>query len=86
MITFYSYKGGTGRSMALANVACYLARKYRVLAIDWDLDAPGLGEILQPILDRQRNHGRGWFEFFENWMEEARRHPSDLHGYSDAFG
>lgn len=43
IITFYSYKGGTGRSMALANVACLLARQQkRVLMIDWDLDAPGL--------------------------------------------
>ena len=42
--TFYSYKGGTGRSMALANVACILAKsqKRRVLMIDWDLEAPGL--------------------------------------------
>ncbi len=44
IITFYSYKGGTGRSMALANVACLLARRSRkkVLMIDWDLEAPGL--------------------------------------------
>ena len=41
--TFYSYKGGTGRSMALANVAVLLARwGYKVLLIDWDLEAPGL--------------------------------------------
>src|SRR2546423_14252158 len=43
IITFYSYKGDTGRSMALANVACLLARQgKRVLMIDWDLEAPGL--------------------------------------------
>ncbi len=47
IITFYSYKGGTGRSMALANVAYILAtdtahRGRRVLMIDWDLEAPGL--------------------------------------------
>jgi WD40 repeat protein/cellulose biosynthesis protein BcsQ len=45
VITFYSYKGGTGRSMALANVACLLAQRdggKRVLVIDWDLEAPGL--------------------------------------------
>ena len=41
--TFYSYKGGVGRSMALANVAALLARGgSRVLGIDWDLEAPGL--------------------------------------------
>ena len=43
IITFYSYKGGTGRSMALANVAWILAaNEKRVLVIDWDLEAPGV--------------------------------------------
>lgn len=46
VITFYSYKGGTGRTMALANVACLLAERENcergVLMIDWDLEAPGL--------------------------------------------
>src|SRR5512134_20337 len=41
--TFYSYKGGVGRSMALANVAALLAKwGRRVLVVDWDLEAPGL--------------------------------------------
>ena len=43
IITFYSYKGGTGRTMALANVAYLLSSwGYKVLMIDWDLEAPGL--------------------------------------------
>jgi cellulose biosynthesis protein BcsQ len=45
IITFYSYKGGTGRTMALANVACLLARRCagdKILMVDWDLEAPGL--------------------------------------------
>ena len=42
-ITFYSYKGGVGRSMALINIACLLAKQgKKVLMIDWDLEAPGL--------------------------------------------
>src|SRR5262245_41165217 len=41
--TFYSYKGGVGRSMALANVGVLMAAEgYRVLLIDWGLEAPGL--------------------------------------------
>ena len=41
--TFYSFKGGVGRSMALANVAALLAKwGRRVLVVDWDLEAPGL--------------------------------------------
>src|ERR1051326_8813932 len=44
VVTFYSFKGGVGRSMALANIAYILARDhhYKVVAVDWDLEAPGL--------------------------------------------
>jgi CobQ/CobB/MinD/ParA nucleotide binding domain len=44
IITFYSYKGGVGRSMALANVAVLLARDHGkdVIVVDWDVEAPGL--------------------------------------------
>jgi CobQ/CobB/MinD/ParA nucleotide binding domain len=44
IVTFFAYKGGTGRTLALANVARYLAedRGYRVGVIDLDLDSPGL--------------------------------------------
>ena len=42
-VTFYSFKGGVGRTMALVNAACILAgRGRRVLMIDFDLEAPGL--------------------------------------------
>jgi Mrp family chromosome partitioning ATPase len=41
--TFYSFKGGVGRSMALANVAeLFYKRGLRVLMVDFDLEAPGL--------------------------------------------
>ena len=51
VITFYSYKGGVGRSFALANIAVLLARwGYRVLCLDWDLEAPGLHHYFQPML------------------------------------
>lgn len=43
IVTFYSYKGGVGRSMALANIGVLLAQRgLRVLLVDWDLEAPGL--------------------------------------------
>ena len=48
IITFYSYKGGVGRSMALANIAILLSRwGYKTLIIDWDLEAPGLEYFFQ---------------------------------------
>ncbi len=49
--TFYSFKGGVGRTMALVNSAVELAnRGRRVLAVDFDLEAPGLDSfgILRP--------------------------------------
>jgi len=51
--TFYSYKGGVGRSMALANVAkWYYLRGLRVVMIDWDLEAPGLESFLYESQDQ----------------------------------
>ena len=52
ILTFYSYKGGTGRTMALANVAWILASNgNRVLSVDWDLESPGLHKFFHPFLD-----------------------------------
>jgi cellulose biosynthesis protein BcsQ len=51
IITFYSSTGGTGRSMALANIAWILASNgLRVLAVDWDLESPGLYRYFKPFL------------------------------------
>ncbi len=45
-ITFYSYKGGVGRSSALINTAYYLAQTGRdVCLIDFDFEAPGLHKM-----------------------------------------
>lgn len=42
-ITFYSYKGGVGRSLALANIATRLAEfGKKICLLDFDLEAPGL--------------------------------------------
>lgn len=46
-IAFVSIKGGVGRSTALSIAATYLAQAgLRVLAVDLDLEAPGLGATL----------------------------------------
>ncbi len=47
VFTFYSYKGGVGRSMALLNVGYTLASQGRhVLMVDMDLEAPGISSFL----------------------------------------
>ncbi|MCO6459493.1 MAG: tetratricopeptide repeat protein [Pirellulaceae bacterium] len=48
IFTFYSFKGGVGRSMAVLNVAYALAGRGRnVLVLDMDLEAPGLSGFLR---------------------------------------
>ena len=73
IITFYSYKGGTGRSMAVANVAWLLAsRGHRVLAIDWDLEAPGLHRYFEPFLtDKSLENSTGLIDFVLDFASAA---------------
>src|SRR5215510_4858347 len=74
IITFYSYKGGTGRTMALANVAWILASNgLRVLVIDWDLEAPGLHRYLSPFLeDKELTSSPGLIDFLVDFATAAR--------------
>ncbi|HEV7816978.1 MAG TPA: hypothetical protein VGP06_18010, partial [Janthinobacterium sp.] len=67
VVTFYSYKGGTGRTMALSNIAILLARRQNatvpVLMIDWDMEAPGLHHYFDQ--GEEGPGGPGVLEFFE---------------------
>jgi cellulose biosynthesis protein BcsQ len=46
-VTFYSFKGGIGRTTALIHVAWLLAlRGHKVVAVDLDANAAGLGSLL----------------------------------------
>lgn len=77
IISFYSFKGGVGRSMALANIAFELARmNKKVLIVDWDLEAPGLEKyfssfkidnmnkgLLQLLLDFQENGNANYKDY-----------------------
>lgn len=75
IVTFYSYKGGTGRTMALANVAWILAANgHRVLAVDWDLEAPGLHRFFHPFLDLSDLEATpGLINLIAEYQAEARR-------------
>ncbi|SCG64256.1 Chromosome partitioning ATPase, Mrp family, contains Fe-S cluster [Micromonospora echinaurantiaca] len=88
IITFYSYKGGSGRTMALANTAWILASNgYKVLAIDWDLESPGLHRYFHPFLvDDELRRTEGLIELLQrysaatvtqesspSWFEEVSR-------------
>ncbi|GEM_PF-1986978 len=73
IITFYSYKGGTGRSMALANVAWILAaNRKRVFVIDWDLEAPGLHRYFRPFLiDKELASSNGLIDVVHAYVDET---------------
>jgi MinD-like ATPase involved in chromosome partitioning or flagellar assembly len=79
ILTFYSYKGGTGRTMCLANVAWLLASSgKRVLVIDWDLEAPGLHRYFQPFLvDDELAASEGLMDMVERYVSHAIQRVSD---------
>ncbi len=83
-LTFYSYKGGTGRSMALANIAWVLAcAGRRVLAIDWDLEAPGLHRYFRPFLiDGEVTASDGLMDLIDRYANHAIR-PVENHETPD---
>lgn len=86
VITFYSYKGGTGRTMALANTASLLAKRdatAKVLMIDWDLEAPGLHLYFKDRCSRwsggedgggarELDEWPGLIDLFEKLRDDAR--------------
>ena len=64
---FYSYKGGVGRTLALANVAVVLAKKNRrVLVVDFDLEAPGLTTL---AAFRDAAERRGLVDFVQEYLK-----------------
>jgi tetratricopeptide (TPR) repeat protein/cellulose biosynthesis protein BcsQ len=55
-VTFYSYKGGVGRTVALVNVAFQLEQEgKKVVLLDFDLEAPGLHKY--PFCKKKVNKG-----------------------------
>lgn len=71
LVTFYSYKGGVGRTMALANVAVSLAAHgQRVLAIDWDLEAPGLDRFFRNLPSDRPSNAGGMLSLFDGFRME----------------
>jgi len=65
IITFYSYKGGMGRSTTLAAFAMHLSmhEKYNVIIIDCDLEAPGFTNFYLKN-SGEENQRPGFVEYF----------------------
>ncbi len=95
VVTFYSYKGGTGRTLAATNFAVYLAKLgLNVVILDFDLDAPGVDSkfpgfslpqgqkgLIDYVLHFQRSgqSAGGIKEFACQIPLNSQRRPSSLH-------
>jgi len=73
IVSFYSYKGGVGRTQLLANIASYLCyyRHRKILLFEWDLEAPGL----HFYFGKQNGdiQSDGFIELLENYMNLMRQ-------------
>lgn len=71
-ITFYSFKGGVGRSMAMINVAGILAgRGFRVMALDMDLEAPGISYLMRAEAKAPDDGGPGLVDLLTDACERG---------------
>ena len=68
--TFYSYKGGVGRTLLAANVAVELSRRGKTLLWDLDIEAPGLHRI--EGLKANSPAKEGLFEWLLRWQNERK--------------
>jgi hypothetical protein len=69
-ITFYSYKGGVGRTLAATNFAVYLAKlRQRTVILDFDLEAPGVDSKF-PGLAVPVNH-RGILDYVLEYQQSG---------------
>lgn len=82
IVTFYSFKGGTGRTMALANLGWILASQgLRVLVVDWDLEAPGLHRYYHPLLiDPELRGTPGLIDLLRDYVDQALPRPAEAPG------
>ncbi len=81
VVTFYSFKGGVGRTTSLVSCAWQFARQgRRVVAIDLDLEAPGLGSLLDVETER------GVLDFVVDHLATGSTSLHGLHGAARALG
>jgi len=74
ILSFFSFKGGVGRTTALVSLAIQLARSgKKVAAIDLDLEAPGLSSILTGADGRSTDYG-----VVDYLLERALLEPRDM--------
>lgn len=76
-VTFYSYKGGVGRTLALSNIANRLAEfGKKVCIIDFDLEAPGVPYKFRREMNK-KDIKKGLVDYLHHYIE-GRIPPSEV--------
>lgn len=87
LVTFYSFKGGVGRTQALANVAVQLANDGRdVVLLDMDLESPGLHTYFtmppssgsRHLSDRDLAEATGLIDILTRFVEVGGDDPPEV--------
>lgn len=78
VVTFYSFKGGVGRSTALGLVAGILAtRNRRVVMVDFDLEAPGISVMFQSDAENFNGEQYGVLDYLhQRYLTPEQSFPS----------
>ena len=82
-VAFYSYKGGVGRTLALANCArALIAGGKTVVLLDFDLEAPGLQHFDAFKPKSREKKPPGFAEYLDACLQDGP--PKSLDGYIHA--
>ncbi len=93
VVTFYSFKGGMGRTTTLAAVALQMVRKGKnVMMVDTDIEAPGLASlffdesriekgVLDYLIEHPLNPEQGVARYVQDVTEPALLREEDGHLY-----
>ncbi|MBF0402468.1 MAG: AAA family ATPase [Nitrospirae bacterium] len=77
-VTFYSYKGGVGRTLALLNAAYVLAKgAAKVAILDFDLEAPGV-DTVDPFRPNEKPSKGGIVEYITAYSIPKNPNPDEL--------
>jgi tetratricopeptide (TPR) repeat protein len=79
VISFFSFKGGVGRTALLTNLGAYWASRGKVvLLMDLDLAAPGIGYSLPGRVLDDQGRGQGMSELLSTFFESIKEDPKKI--------
>ena len=79
VISFFSFKGGVGRTALLINLGAYWASQGKVvLLLDLDLGAPGLGYSLEGKLLDEQGRRQGMSDLLHVFFDQVKQDPEKI--------